>query len=116
MRGHSHAYNVKPKKSQNMDERDVMMAKYIKDSILPKVQEMQRVLYFDKNINVEIDGVMVYGGLHTTLLVKDDKFSVYGNILECTTFVFHTTKTKKELDRLLRGMCHFVKNWQERLG
>lgn len=93
-----------------------MMAKYIKDSILPKVQEMQRVLYFDKNINVEIDGVMVYGGLHTTLLVKDDKFSVYGNILECTTFVFHTTNTKKELDRLLRGIHHFIKNWQERLG
>lgn len=99
-----------------MDERDIMMAKYIKDNILPKVQEMQRDLYFDKNISVDIDGVMVYGGLHTTLFVKDDKFSVYGNILKCTTFVFHTTNTKKKLDMLLRGMCHFVKNWQERLS
>lgn len=99
-----------------MTEKEIKMANYIKDNILPKVQEMQRDLYFDKDISVAIDGTMLYGGLHTTLFVKDDKFSVYGDILKCTTFVFYTTKTKKELDRLLRGMCQFVKNWQKRLS
>lgn len=95
----------------------MIMAKYIKDNILPKVQEMQRDTYFDKHIIIHIDGQMLHGGLSVTAFASEDNFSAFGETLNCTIFSFHTTgETKKSIDKKLRGLRWFIKNWQARLG
>lgn len=100
-----------------MTEKELEMAKYIKDNILPRVQEMQRDTFFDKHIIIHVDGQMLHGGLSATVFVSEDNFSAFSEYLNCTIFSFHTIgQTKKSIDKLMRGMCYFVKNWQERLG
>lgn len=100
-----------------MTENEIKMATYIKDNILPKVQEIQRDFYLDKHISIHIDGAMCHGGLATSILVDENNFGADGNNLSCTLFSFHTAgATTESLNKLLRGMCHFIKNWQERLS
>lgn len=98
-----------------MTDKEIMMARYIKKSILPKLQKMQRDLYFDKHILISVNQVNLYGGMSVTLWVCRDT-RAFSETLCCKSFQFFTTDSVETLQSILRGISHFVKNWQERLG
>lgn len=99
-----------------MTEQQINAARYIKDNILPKLQETQRDLYFDKNILISVDSTSLYGGMSATLWVSRDTRDFTSETLRCKTFQFYTDENEKTLQRVLRGLGWFIKNWQERLG
>lgn len=99
-----------------MTEQQINAARYIKDNILPKLQETQRGLYFDKNILISVNSTSLYGGTSATLWVSRDTRDFSSETLCCKDFPFYTGENEKTLQRVLRGLGWFIKNWQERLG
>lgn len=107
-----------------MTEYEMTMAKYIKDNILPKLQEIQRGLALDEHIRMEVNLNTYKMGMSAYFMVVTNcEGSVYGGAeylcrkdFNFQTYLKDEKKAKMRALKTLRGIHHFVKNWQERLG
>lgn len=92
-----------------MDERDVMMAKYIKDSILPKLQEIQRnLLETPSKLSIDVsarnDGD---GYVSSFVCVRNDN----GNIIDSCSARFLCVDSKEEMDEKYNEFVEFIKKY-----
>lgn len=104
-----------------MTEKEINEARYIKDNILPKLQEIQRDVYMDEHIIMSIEMSSYKNNMQVWVHVNEshDRPNLDGSICyKC--FYFNTyvisKSQRKENEKALRGVRWFVKNWQERLG
>ena len=105
-----------------MTRQEIVVAKSIKDCILPKLQEIQRDLFLDEHFSFSIEPgtfkkcVSVF--IHVT---KSADSSLSENSLclgsfSFTTYLHDEQEQRAKNEKALRGIQHFIKNWQERLG
>ena len=102
-----------------MTEKEVMMALYIKRNVLPKLQEIQRKVFMDVHINMDVNVGTYKKCVSATFCISmnTDSYADGNSILCRKEFCFDTfTHDNKSYDKELRGISHFVRNWQERLA
>lgn len=103
-----------------MTEKEIEMAKYIKDNILPKLQEIQRDLALDEHIrmdvNMETYKLCVNAHFHVKTGPLPDSEFLCNKEFSFMTFLSDEKKMRECYEKNLRSIHHFVKNWQERLG
>lgn len=95
------------------------MAHHIKDDILPKLQEIQRDIFFDKNIYVDV--VLDSYKLCVTARVFIRPCTDRANIIclkafSFTTYYFDEGEQREHNMKELRGVAHFIRNWRKRLA
>lgn len=104
-----------------MTVQEIRVANRIKNEILPKLQEMQRDLFMDKHISMNIERSTYKMCLNVTFFVANHEDRVIADNLICIkTFNFRTFLCREEYQmsenyKELRGCQYFIKNWQERL-
>ena len=102
-----------------MTEKEKSEAKFLNEEVLPKLQEMQRDLYNDDHINMDVEMGTYKKSLCASFFVTDGKDSlIEGERLCVKAFYFSTylSNARKSNEKTLRGISHFVKNWQQRLA
>ena len=102
-----------------MTEKEKSEAKFLKEEVLPKLQEMQRDLYNDAHINMDIEMSTYKKSLCASFFVTDGNDSlIEGERLCFKTFHFTTylSNARESNKKALRGVSHFIKNWQQRLA
>lgn len=94
------------------------MAHHIKDEILPTLQEIQRDIFFDRNIymDVTLDSYKLCVSAHVFVRPDTDRAKIISfKIFSFSTYLDETVQKVKNMKEL-RGVVHFIKNWQKRLG
>lgn len=100
------------------------MAKFNKEVVLPILQEVQRDLCLDEHIRMEVNLETYKMGMSAYFMVVTNcNGSVYGGSkylcrkdFNFPTYLYDEQASKMRALKTLRGIHHFVKNWQERLG
>lgn len=95
------------------------MAHHIKDEILPKLQEIQRDIFFDENIymNVSLDTYKLCVTAHVYVHPGTDMADIIcTKLFSFTTYYNDVSEQGACNAKELRGVAHFIKNWQKRLG
>ena len=101
-----------------MTENEIKMAQYLRKVVLPKLQEMQRDFYLDIHIGMDIEMSSFKKCIRVFVQICTDANGVLGNggQLCSKSFGFHTFSNKGKIDKELRGISHFIENWQQRLA
>lgn len=103
-----------------MTEQEIKSAEFIGSVILPKLQEIQRDIYLDKHITMDIEQCTYKKCLNVYLTISahSNGFAaeLCGKEFQFLTFLCNTEIQRKENLKALRGIQYFVKNWQKRLA
>ena len=100
-----------------MTENEIKMAQYLRKVVLPKLQEIQRDVYFDIHIVMDVDMHSYMRNLSAYLVICTDAETSFVDSKICSRmFYFYTCCSKRTIDKELRGVSHFIKNWQQRLA
>lgn len=99
-----------------MTAKEIEMAKYIKDNILPKLQEMQRDLYFDQHVTMSVTLCDPYFGVDVWINVKNDREESCSDSLAMECFSFRIYERKEYNDDTLGDLRGMIKEWQETLA
>lgn len=99
----------------NMENNIIIEARYIKNVILPKLQELQRDLYFDKHIKMNIENSGFDYGMSVSFLIDEDRNALSEKFICTKVFLFRTflPDSRKQNLKALRGVYHFIKNWKQ---
>lgn len=98
-----------------MEDNIIIEARYIQNVILPKLQELQRNLYFDKHIKMNVENSGFEYGMSVSFLIEEDRKALCKKFICTKVFSFRTflPDSRKQNLKALRGVYHFVKNWKQ---
>lgn len=103
-----------------MTEQEIKSAEFIGSVILPKLQEIQRNIFFSEYITMDIEQstykrcVNVYLRISTNFDGLSDRLC--DKLFSFSTYLCNEEKQKEANLKALRGIQYFIANWQKLLA
>lgn len=103
-----------------MTEKEIKSAEFIGSVILPMLQNMQRDMFFNEHITMDIEQSAYKRCLNVYLRISTNfdglSEKLCDKMFSFVTFLYDDEQQKEKNLKTLRGVQHFISNWQKRLA